>query len=295
MPNFVAETTRGQDLIQLFGEYVTEDLVGHLASLTVGLLMAVGAILMLLAAVGLMRLPDLPTRMHASTKAGSLGAAMIMLAVAIHLPSAEIIARALAVVVFLLLTAPVAAHVIGRAGYFVGVPLWSGTVKDELADQYDYEAHTLGSGVYADRVIDMGDDDDSGRDGDGGQGPEAADQPESEAQNLAEESEPDDGEALDSDGDSDSDDDGDSDDGDVAEFAEKSEPGDGEDLESDGDSESDDDGESDDGDEAPDLEADSRGDEAGESLGLDDSSEGGDDGGESKKKVDETTVAEGAE
>ena len=147
------EATRGQELWALFGEYVSEDLPGQLATLSVGLFLAIGALFMLLASVGLMRLPDLPTRMHASTKAGTLGAAMIMLAVAIHIPDAAVFARVLAVVVFLLLTAPVAAHIIGRAGYYVGVPLWEGTVKDELADQYDFKTQTLSSGGYADRVI----------------------------------------------------------------------------------------------------------------------------------------------
>lgn len=145
------EATRGQELLQLMGEYISEDLPGQLATLSVGLFLSIGALLMLLAAVGLMRLPDLPTRMHASTKAGSLGAAMIMVAVAIHMPDAGVFARVLAVVAFLLLTAPVAAHIIGRAGYYVGVPLWSGTVIDELADQYDFETHTLSSGGYETR------------------------------------------------------------------------------------------------------------------------------------------------
>ena len=112
-----------------------------------GLLLGAG--FMLLAAVGLIRLPDLPTRMHASTKAGSLGAALTMLAVAVFLPEPAVIARAMATVAFLLLTAPVAAHAIGRAAYFVGVPLWEGTVKDDLAGHYDLSSHGLDSGEYA--------------------------------------------------------------------------------------------------------------------------------------------------
>ena len=110
-----------------------------------------GAALMLLAAIGLIRLPDLPTRMHASTKAGSLGAALTMLAVAMFLPEPAVIARAMATVAFLLLTAPVAAHAIGRAAYFIGVPLWEGTVKDDLAGHYDLVSHGLDSGDYAEK------------------------------------------------------------------------------------------------------------------------------------------------
>lgn len=110
-----------------------------------GFLLLAGAILMTIAAIGLVRMPDLPTRMHATTKAGALGGGLMVLAVAFHFAQADIVARAVAVMIFIILTAPVAAHIIGRAGYFVGVPLWKGTIKDELKDRYDSETHVLHS------------------------------------------------------------------------------------------------------------------------------------------------------
>lgn len=108
--------------------------------------MIVGASLMLLASIGIIRLPDLPTRMHASTKSGALGTSLIMVAVALAFSDMAVSARAFAIISFIILTAPVAAHVIGRAGYFVGVPLWEGTVKDALKENYDPETHYLSSG-----------------------------------------------------------------------------------------------------------------------------------------------------
>lgn len=105
-----------------------------------------GASLMLLAALGIVRLPDLLTRMHATTKAAALGVILIMLAVALHFAEVGVAARAFAIVVFILMTAPVGAHVLGRAGYFVGSKLWSGTVKDELKPNYDPLTHELKSG-----------------------------------------------------------------------------------------------------------------------------------------------------
>lgn len=105
-----------------------------------------GALLMLLAAVGVVRLPDLLTRMHATTKAASLGVNLTMLAVALHFSDVGVVARALAIILFVLTTAPIAAHVMGRAGYFVGTRLWSGTVKDELRPNYDPLTHELKSG-----------------------------------------------------------------------------------------------------------------------------------------------------
>ncbi len=112
-----------------------------------GTLIIAGALFMLLAALGLLRLPDLLTRMHATTKAAALGVILIMLAAAMDFGEPSIVARAVAIIVFILMTAPVAAHVIGRAGYFVGSKLWSGTVKDELRPNYDPLTHELKSGM----------------------------------------------------------------------------------------------------------------------------------------------------
>ena len=112
-----------------------------------GAFIITGSLFILLAAIGILRLPDLLTRMHATTKAAALGVMLIMLAAAIHFAATGVVARALAVVVFRLMTAPVAAHVWGRAGYFVGTKLWSGTVKDELRPNYDPLTHELKSGM----------------------------------------------------------------------------------------------------------------------------------------------------
>jgi len=114
--------------------------------LIVSILLLAGASFMLLAAVGIVRLPDLPTRMHASTKAGAMGAMFTMGGVAFYFADSVVFARAGAIVVFILITSPIAAHVIGRAGYFMGTSLWDGTVKDELRENYDPETHKLRSG-----------------------------------------------------------------------------------------------------------------------------------------------------
>lgn len=113
----------------------------------ISVLLLCGAALMLLAAIGIIRLPDLPTRMHASTKSGALGTSLIMIAVALSFVDTAVTARVLAIIAFIILTAPVAAHVIGRAGYFVGVPLWEGTIKDDLKKNYDPQTHHLSSGL----------------------------------------------------------------------------------------------------------------------------------------------------
>lgn len=108
-----------------------------------GILMLAGALYMLIAALGIVRLPDLFTRMHASTKGASLGVMLLMGGVALHFLEEVVFARTVAITFFVLLTAPVAAHAIGRAGYFVGIKLWEGTIKDELTPNYNPMSHRL--------------------------------------------------------------------------------------------------------------------------------------------------------
>ncbi|WP_018233782.1 monovalent cation/H(+) antiporter subunit G [Thioalkalivibrio thiocyanodenitrificans] len=105
----------------------------------------IGAGFMLVAGLGVWRMPDLLTRMHATTKAGVLGAGLMLVGVGVYFWEVSVLVRVVAVIGFIMLTAPVAAHMIGRAGYFVGVPLWEGTLKDELKGRYDEETHILAS------------------------------------------------------------------------------------------------------------------------------------------------------
>lgn len=111
------------------------------------LLLLTGAFFMLLAAVGIMRMPDLFMRMSASTKSVTLGVSSMLLAVALHFNDLAIGARALAAILFVFLTAPVAAHMIARAGYARGVSLWQGTIADELRGRYNAETGELASGA----------------------------------------------------------------------------------------------------------------------------------------------------
>ncbi len=104
-----------------------------MTEIAVAFFILAGGLFSLAAAVGVLRLPDILIRMHASTKAGTLGCGLILVAVALHFGEGAIIARSIAAIVFLILTAPVAAHLIGRAAYRTGVPLWHGTAMDELS------------------------------------------------------------------------------------------------------------------------------------------------------------------
>jgi multicomponent Na+:H+ antiporter subunit G len=100
-----------------------------------GGLLLIGATLALLAGVGVVRMPDVFTRMQASTKASTLGLGCLLLAVAIRNPEFSYVIRAASIAAFTLLTTAVGAHVIARAAALRGAPLWAGTVVDERPRQ----------------------------------------------------------------------------------------------------------------------------------------------------------------
>ena len=76
-----------------------------------------GALLSLAAGVGLVRFPDALSRLHAATKPQVLGLIFIVIAIALSARSLSVLLALVPVVVFQMLTAPIAAHMIGRAGY----------------------------------------------------------------------------------------------------------------------------------------------------------------------------------
>lgn len=96
-------------------------------------LLLAGVLTALLAAAGLLRMPDVYTRMSATSKAATLAKMCVFLALALDFGELGVTARALAAVVFVFLTAPLAAHAIGRAAVALGVPFSPGTKVNELA------------------------------------------------------------------------------------------------------------------------------------------------------------------
>ncbi|MFP4370025.1 MAG: monovalent cation/H(+) antiporter subunit G [Bacteroidota bacterium] len=103
----------------------------------------VGSFLILLAAVGLIKMPDIFMRMSATTKAVTLGVGTVLIGTAVFFGDVGIVARAVVIIIFLFLTAPIAAHMLGRASYFDGIPLWEKTIINELEGKYDLTEHKL--------------------------------------------------------------------------------------------------------------------------------------------------------
>ncbi len=113
--------------------------------LLVAALVVTGTTFILLASIGLVRMPDVYMRMQVSTKGASLGAGCMLLAVPVFFGDVAIGVRALLIIVFIFLTTPISAHMLARAAYIVGVPLWEGSVVDELKGRYDRDAGELAS------------------------------------------------------------------------------------------------------------------------------------------------------
>ena len=96
----------------------------------VAVLVLIGGAFAAIGALGIVRMPDVLIRMHAATKTGTLATILIIVGTAVHFGSTEMTIRAVAIILFLLLTAPIAAHMIGRAAYTTGVKLWTGKPAD---------------------------------------------------------------------------------------------------------------------------------------------------------------------
>ena len=93
--------------------------------------MFIGAFFMLVASVGLIRLPDVYSRMHAATKATTLGLGGILLSTILSFQTLDVTTQALLAIFFLFITAPVAAHLISRSAYHRGPHLFDETTLDE--------------------------------------------------------------------------------------------------------------------------------------------------------------------
>lgn len=107
----------------------------------IAILLGCGTFFALLAAIGVVRFPDIYMRLSAASKASTLGTSFILAAVALFFNSAAVVGKAVAIIAFILLTSPVAAHMLGRAAYFSGEPLWKKSVRDELGVSGEWFRH----------------------------------------------------------------------------------------------------------------------------------------------------------
>lgn len=129
-----------------------------ITEIIVGILAFFGSMFVFFAAVGMIRMPDTYLRISVTTKAATLGIGLLLLAAAIHSYEIGITAKVLVIILFILLTAPVSAHLIGRTSYFSGVKLWRDSVMDDLKGKYNSTTEILSSGAEKERSKDKQED-----------------------------------------------------------------------------------------------------------------------------------------
>ena len=109
-------------------------MIVEIAAYAAGVCVLVGSLFSLLAVVGILRLPDIYSRMHSASKAGTVGSGLCLFAIAIASLDLAVTTRALAGMVFLVLTAPISAHLLARAAYLAGFRARLAMALDELAE-----------------------------------------------------------------------------------------------------------------------------------------------------------------
>lgn len=102
----------------------------------IGIFSTIGALSILFAAIGILRMPDFYLRLSVTVKAATMGVGLLLIGSSIVFMDSAVTTKALAIIFFLLLTGPVAAHMIGRTAYRSGMPIWKDTWVDDLDNHY---------------------------------------------------------------------------------------------------------------------------------------------------------------
>lgn len=103
-------------------------------------LYSLGVFFIFVASLGVLKLPDVYSRMHAASKASSLGMGLILIGAALEFGSIDAIVKCVLTLIFIFLTTPIAAHMLGRAAYLSGAKTWERTRIDELKEIHQERA-----------------------------------------------------------------------------------------------------------------------------------------------------------
>jgi multicomponent Na+:H+ antiporter subunit G len=103
-----------------------------MTDLIVAIIVMAGSLFMLVAALGIVKLSDVYMRMHAITKASSLSIVLFIVAMIIYLPGIDTVAGGVAIILFIIATAPVASHMIARVSQMLDIPMSKGEVMNEM-------------------------------------------------------------------------------------------------------------------------------------------------------------------
>jgi multicomponent Na+:H+ antiporter subunit G len=133
----------------------------NIIELLAGISILFGSLFILVSAIGLIKMPDIFLRMSATTKAVTFGVSFVLIGAAIFFGDIGTITRAFVIILFLFLTAPVAAHMIGRAAYFDGVQIWDKTIVNEMDTKYEDVKHRRKARISNDTTTSISQNDES--------------------------------------------------------------------------------------------------------------------------------------
>lgn len=94
--------------------------------------LGLGSLLILLGAIGLYRFPDIYMRMHAATKAPSLGISLMLIAFVLYFFTFSIALKSVMIILFIFITTPIASHAIGATAHHLKIKKWSKMKLDDL-------------------------------------------------------------------------------------------------------------------------------------------------------------------
>jgi multicomponent Na+:H+ antiporter subunit G len=100
----------------------------------IAVLIVTGSAFALIAALGVLRMPDFYMRMHAATKAGAFGSLLLLMAAALYFGTLRAVLTSVAVIVFFYITTPVAAQTLAESAYRRGIKLWDRSLVDRLKE-----------------------------------------------------------------------------------------------------------------------------------------------------------------
>lgn len=105
-----------------------------MSEIVTGIFLILGSFIVLLAGIGVVKMPDIYTRMSATSKASTLGVSVVLITTGFFFGTTEIMTRTILIVLFLMITAPVASHLLGKAAHLNKLPLWDRTKRDDLSE-----------------------------------------------------------------------------------------------------------------------------------------------------------------
>jgi multicomponent Na+:H+ antiporter subunit G len=107
------------------------------------ILILAGSFFMLVAAIGILRLQDIYLRMHAATKAPSLGAFLLIAGVMLYFRTTWLFIEGFLIILFIFMTAPVGAHVLAQVAHLMKSEKYKKTQIDELEDRHEKRLQAL--------------------------------------------------------------------------------------------------------------------------------------------------------